>query len=269
MYAKALGLNSILMLKHQPNSYIVRHNLLLDLAQDADIRWFANNAVRSQASQEILAQDPYAYLIPTGGSNVIGTLVLSMLRLSCMNKYSTAYFLCQIIYMMATGSCAAGAGLLLGLKMLGISSKVVAVCVEPQDEPNEVFNTLQRLFKEANQKLHDADASIPVVDFPFDQLILNEKFAGTAYGLFIPEGQEAVRVFKDTENIRLEGTYSSKPVAAIMDDAELGLLTDKVVLFWNTYCGIDYSYMTHMAQYQELPQASTDILKLVFNLLQS
>ncbi len=61
-------------------------------------------------------------------------------------------------------------------------------------------------------------------------------------------------MFKDTENIRLEGTYSAKPVAAIMDDAQQGLLEDKVVLFWNTYCGIDYSYMTHMAQYRELPQ---------------
>ncbi len=188
------------------------------------------------------------------GSNVIGTLGFVNAAFELYEQIQHGLLPMPDYIYVATGSCATGAGLLLGLKMLGISSKVVAVCVEPQDEPNEVFNTLQRLFKEANQKSHDADASIPVVDFPFDQLILNEKFAGTAYGLFIPEGQEAVRVFKDTENIRLEGTYSSKPVAAIMDDAELGLLTDKVVLFWNTYCGIDYSYMTHMAQYQELPQ---------------
>lgn len=254
VYAKALGLKSMLMLKHQPNSYIVRHNLLLDLAQDAEICCFANNAVRSHAAQEILAQDPHAYLIPTGGSNVIGTL----------GFVNAAFELCEQIQQgelpvpdyiyVATGSCATGAGLLLGLKILGIPSKVVAVCVEPHDVPGGVLSTLQRLFQEANHKLHDADASIPVVDFPAEQLIVNDKFCGTAYGLFIPEGQEAVRVFKDTENIRLEGTYSAKPIAAIMDDAELGLLEDKVVLFWNTYCGIDYSYMTHMAQYHELPQ---------------
>lgn len=254
VYAKALGLQSILMLKHQPNSYIVRHNLLLDLAQDADIRWFANNAVRSQASQEILAQDPHAYLIPTGGSNVIGTLGFVNAACELYDQIQQGQLPMPDYIYVATGSCATGAGLLLGLKLCDMPSKVVAVCVEPQDAPNEVFMTLQRLFKEANQKLHDADASIELFDFPYEQLIINEKFAGTAYGLFIPEGQEAVRVFKDTENIRLEGTYSAKPVAAIMDDAQQGLLEDKVVLFWNTYCGIDYSYMTHMAQYRELPQ---------------
>lgn len=254
VYAKELGFKSILMLKHQPNSYVVRHNLLLDMAQDADIRWFPDNAVRSLAAQEVLAEDPHAYLIPTGGSNVIGTLGFVNAAFELYEQIQQGVLPEPDYIYVATGSCATGAGLLLGLKLVGSKSKVVAVCIEPQDAPHEVFNALERLFKEANQKLHAADASIPLFDFPFEQLILNDTFWGTAYGLFIPEGQEAVRVFKDTENIRLEGTYSAKPVAAIMADAELGLLEDKVVLFWNTYCGIDYSYMTHMAQYMELPQ---------------
>ncbi|MGE0010166.1 MAG: 1-aminocyclopropane-1-carboxylate deaminase/D-cysteine desulfhydrase [Candidatus Babeliales bacterium] len=253
VYAKTLGLNSILMLKPQPNSYTVRHNLLLDLAQDADIRWFANNTTRADAAQELLFEDPHAYLIPTGGSNAIGGLGFVNAAFELYEQVKQNEVPMPDYIYLATSSCATTAGLLLGFKLLDMPTKVMAICIEPEDYPGQLLHTLEQLFKAVNQKLHEADASIPVVDFPHDHLIINKKFCGTTYGLFIPEGQNAAQVFKDTENIRLDGTYSAKPVAAIIDDVQAGLLQDKVVLFWNTYCGIDYSYMTHMAQFHALP----------------
>ena len=59
------------------------------------------------------------------------------------------------------------------------------------------------------------------------------------------ETVEAIKLFRNIENIKLEGTYSSKPIAAKIDDAKAGIIKDQTVLFWNTYCGIDFSYLSN------------------------
>src|SRR3990172_5658307 len=50
VYAHELGLKSVLMLKDQPNSYVVRRNLLLDNVYHAQLKLFPNDATRSAAA---------------------------------------------------------------------------------------------------------------------------------------------------------------------------------------------------------------------------
>ncbi len=254
VYAYELGLKSILMLKNQPNSYVVRHNLLLDNYYDATLRSFPNNAVRDKAAQEILKADESAYLIPTGGSNPIGVLGFVNAAFELADQIASKEMPEPDLIYVATGSCATVAGLLLGMQVANIQSKIVAVCVEPEDTRDEFLLHIKKLFIQTNNLLHSVDASFPIIEFPEENLILNKKFCGTQYGLFIPETTAAMSVFKDMASIKLEGTYSAKPVAAIMDDAARGLLRDKTVLFWNTYCGIDFSHVTNMDDYKKLPR---------------
>jgi len=90
--------------------------------------------------------------------------------------------------------------------------------------------------------------------------------------LYTPEAVAAIKLFQELEHIQLEGTYSAKPIAAIMDDAlhshavhDYGefdnaahdttlSIKDKTILFWNTYCGIDFSHLTHDTDYKKLPK---------------
>lgn len=254
VYAHELGLKSILMLKNQPNSYVVRHNLLLDNYYGAQLKFFPNNTERSEAAQEILKNDASAYLIPTGGSNAIGVLGFVNAAFELTDQVTRKEIPEPDVIYVATGSCATTAGLLLGLQAAQMKSKIVAICVEPEESPDEFLVTIKQLFKQTNELLHRANASFPLFEFPEDALIMNKKFCGTEYGLFIPEGAAAISLFKDAENIKLEGTYSAKPIAAIIDDATQGFLQDKTVLFWDTYCGIDYSHLTNMHDYKKLPQ---------------
>ncbi len=255
VYAYKLGFKPILMLKHQPNSRVVQHNLLLDLANDATIQYFPNNTVRSQAAAHMLANDPHAYLIPTGGSNAIGVLGFVNAALELAEQIKNNEMPEPDFIYVATGSCATTAGLLLGSTIAGLSSKIVGICVEPEDTPDEFLHTITTLFKQTNEHLHAVDASIPLYEFPLEQLILNKNFCGTAYGLFIPEAVDAIKTFKELEGIKLEGTYSAKPIAAITDDAHNGIINkDHVVLFWNTYCGIDYSSLCSRNDYKKLPE---------------
>jgi 1-aminocyclopropane-1-carboxylate deaminase len=254
VYAHELGLKSILMLKHQPNSYVVRHNLLLDTYYDAHVKFVLNNAVRTAETQEMLQADPHAYLIPTGGSNAIGVLGFVNAVYELAHQIACGELDEPDLIYVATGSCATTAGLLLGIAAAKLKSQVVAVCIEPEEEPDKFLVDIQRLFMQANEMLHALDTSFPVMAFPAETLILNKKFCGTEYGLFTLEAVAATNLFKDLENIKLEGTYSAKPIAAIMDDAASGALQDKTVLFWNTYCGIDFSPVTNMYDYKKLPQ---------------
>lgn len=253
VYSKVLGLNSILMLKPQPNSYIVRHNLLFDNFNNSEIKFFENNKVRAIAAQKILEKDKHSYLVPTGGSNAIGAIGFVNAALELSGQIQKGELQEPDFIYVATGSCGTTAGLLLGLKIAGLKSKIVSVCVEPEEEKDEFLFKIKNLFKQVNKLLNKLDSTIKLNEFPDNSLIINKNFCGKEYGLFIKEVMKAGKVFKNLENINLEGTYSAKPIAAIIDDGAKGLINDKVVLFWNTYCGFDFSYLSNFYDYKKLP----------------
>jgi 1-aminocyclopropane-1-carboxylate deaminase/D-cysteine desulfhydrase-like pyridoxal-dependent ACC family enzyme len=251
VYAQKLGLKAVLLLKEQPNSEVVRENLLADLAAHAEIQAFETHEARNAKRDELLSSNE-VYFIPTGGSNALG----------CLGFVNAAFELYeqirdgimpepQVIYL-PIGSCATTAGLVLGLALNNSKIKVVAVAVEPEDAPGNYGKRVKQLFKEANELLHEADTSIPLIEFPEDLLSVNTKFSGSSYGLWAQEAALAVKLFMEYEGIILEGTYSTKPVSAFIEDVVQKKLTDEVVLIWNTFCGFAQVNPEH--SYKELPQ---------------
>ena len=55
--------------------------------------------------------------------------------------------------------------------------------------------------------------------------------------------------------IKLEGTYTGKTFAALIDDSQQSGLRDKVVLFWNTYNSLDFSKAIATIDYHQLPRS--------------
>lgn len=252
-YAHELGMDTILMLKHQPNSDVVRQNLILDFELHAQLCLFPDNQSRDRACADIVERNPYAYRIPTGGSNTIGTL--GFVNAACELYEQIVQDVMpepDVIYL-PIGSCATTAGLLLGLALHNSRTKIIAVAVEPEAEPGTLQQRTQELFVETNRLLHMVDSTIPLVNFPAEQLIINTKFCGTNYGTWTQESAFVIKLFKELEEISLEGTYSAKPINACIDDIANGLLTSEIVLIWNTYCGLDFSFVTGKYAYQELP----------------
>jgi D-cysteine desulfhydrase len=148
------------------------------------------------------------------------------------------------------GSCGTVAGLLLGMQIAGITSRVEGIVVVE----NERLAVIQELFTQTNELLHSFDPTIPLYKFPEQQLHLNTDFCGTVYGQPTAEGMHALTLLKEYEEITLEGTYSAKAFAALINDCQNGAIKpDQVVLFWNTYCGLDFSHLTDTVDYHELP----------------
>ena len=79
-------------------------------------------------------------------------------------------------------------------------------------------------------------------------------FFGKQYALFTEKGMEAIEEIKRYEGVQLEGTYTGKAFAALIDDAAKKELGDKIVLFWNTHNSIDFSVVIKTIDYKQLPR---------------
>ena len=82
----------------------------------------------------------------------------------------------------------------------------------------------------------------------------DEGFLGKGYACPTEEAIEAIGLMNNCENINLDLTYSGKAFAAIVDHARENLLQNKVVLFWDTFCGYDYDEIISTVNYKALPR---------------
>jgi len=76
-------------------------------------------------------------------------------------------------------------------------------------------------------------------------------FAGTC---FTRAGREAVALVEECEGIKLEGTYTGKALACLIDDVRKNQHRGQVILFWNTYNSRDLSRVTAGVDYRCLPR---------------
>lgn len=260
--ARELGMEPICMLKDQPPSYVVQHNLLMHLAFGSELHYSPNNDIRALKTMTVW-MDHYKkdgkvpYVTPTGGSNVLGTLgfvdaafeLAQQIKQGLMPKPTHIY--------LATGSCATAAGLLLGCRAAEIDVQVVAVAVEPigPDEHSTFAQAIDRLFKETNEFLHKKDNSFPLLSYTEKDLRIDENFTGPDYGIFTQEGVAAAQTIAKLEGIKLEGTYTGKGFACLLNDIKKN--PKATVLFWNTYSGLDFKQVKNQ-DYTKLPRVFHD-----------
>lgn len=254
-YAHTLGLECLLMLKHQPNSPVVRQNLLLDHYFGAKIKIFANNAERDSAAQAILQSSDNTYFFPTGGSVPLGAMGFVNAAFELKQQIEEGLLPKPDYIYLPIGSCGTTAGLLLGLTMAHIDSKIVAVAIEPEDAPDDLLEKTKNLFSETNQLIHNLSDNIPLYEFPESQITINKRFCDTQYGVWTPETDAGSALMLQQEGIALEGTYSAKILVALREDIEREIRNPSdCILLWNTYCGLDFSHLTHTVNYKDLPE---------------
>ena len=88
--------------------------------------------------------------------------------------------------------------------------------------------------KDAVALLSESDPGFPRLDPESVALRVRDAFFGDGYAKPTAEAQDAVELAA-AQGLRLETTYTGKALAALIADARCGQLTDKTVLFWNTY----------------------------------
>lgn len=183
---------------------------------------------------EALATEPgyrATYRIPAGGSSPVGCLGYVAAALELREQVARGLLPEPEVVVVPLGSCGTAAGLLAGLSLAGFKARLVAVRVVDRAASNGglvralAYRTLRRLRRE--------DRSVVLPARSSRLLDVRHEFFGPGYGHPTPEGEAAMRLFRDEEGIDLDPTYTGKAGAALLRLLE-GPDRHRPVLFWDT-----------------------------------
>lgn len=264
IYARQVGLKSISMLMPQPNARYVRRNLLMSHYCGAELHLCGAELESVRNMPLVYAATAYQFLrhrlkkgrlphfISPGGSSPFGVTGFVNAALELRKQIMAGEMLEPEYIYVACGTMGTAAGLILGLKAANLNSRVVSVGVCSEKFVN--VREMIKLINKTNSLLHSLDASFPRFEFPETDIDIRHDYFGQRYALFTDEGMEAVSLMRECEGIKLDGTYTGKTLAALIDDAKNGSLRGKAVLFWNTLNSKDFSDAISNLDYHDLPR---------------
>ncbi|MBI9084831.1 MAG: pyridoxal-phosphate dependent enzyme [Desulfobacterales bacterium] len=253
-FCRQLGLDCVLLLFDQPVTHCVKDNLRL-------FHHFGARVLpRGSFSQTLLAfflwhriLHPFDYFVYPGGSSVTGTLgfVSGGLELAAQVAEGAlpepAELFCPV------GSGGTMAGLMVGLALAGLRTRVVGVRVTQSRwgpvhvcTPQSVAKLAQNTLKFLKKKV----PGLPAVALPPVRLL--DAYAGPGYGVPTLPGQQAAQALMDREGIALDPCYTAKAFAAVLDHCRGK--TNGPVLYWHTYNGLDLSELACTVPEAGLPE---------------
>ncbi len=254
LYAEQQGLRCISVLTPQTNARYVARNLLVALTTNAELHHFDSEDDAARGARELREQRkrddlPAPMVIPGGGSSPLGTVGFVNAAFELAAQIEAGLLPEPDRIYVALGTMGTAAGLLLGLRASGLKSRLVPIRVVRESIANGPG--MQRLYEETNRLLHETDHSFPLIPFGLDG-IRDDQY-GQKYAVFTEAGVAARRRVESACGLALEGTYTSKAMAALLADADGGALDGQDVLFWNTYNGVDLAERIAGLDYRRLP----------------
>lgn len=244
VYAKQVGLDTVGIVIPQPVQEYLRTNVLCNAMLGCRLEPVGSSVEVPVRLAEILF-DEYVfkrrrpYLLWAGGSSILGTLGYVEAGLEIARQVREGQVPEPDYVFVPVGSSGTLAGLVLGLRLAGLSSRAVGVRV--YDKPIAGEYAVAVLANLAGRYLRRRDRTVPKIKIrPRDILMLHDCFGG-GYAHFTRKGVKAVELLKELENIKLEGTYSGKNMAGFMEFMTAPGRRDAVALFINTYNSVDLS----------------------------
>jgi 1-aminocyclopropane-1-carboxylate deaminase/D-cysteine desulfhydrase-like pyridoxal-dependent ACC family enzyme len=209
-----LGLECRLYLSRATHNDDIQGNLLLDHLLGARVEIIdtplgpeLDDYLRARAEEFRKAgRKPYVWDRVTGQPLAAVSYTLGLAEI--IDDLTTLGLRPGAIYVSAAG--ATGAGLSLGRKLLGLSCPVRLIC--PIRWP---WNVREDMAGVANQtaSLLGLPHHLTAADIE-----ASEDYIGPGYGHVTPEGWEAIQLLARTEGILLDPAYTSKAMAALIND---------------------------------------------------
>jgi D-cysteine desulfhydrase len=237
-FAARLGMRSILVLAPQPETEHVRAQLARLRDTGAELHFapgfltsfgiaawlIAARTARGQGS-------PYS--IPPGGSNALGSIGYVDAALELAGQIETGDLPEPSHVVVALGSGGTSTGLLAGMRLAGLRSRLVCVLVS-----DVIRMDAGRIAARAGRTLallrrHGADVGD---EHPSaDDLTVHDGWLGRGYGYSTQAGERAMRLFAERAGLELEPVYTAKAVAAMLELNRSGAFGAGPVLYWHTY----------------------------------
>ncbi len=260
VYAKQLGLKSISMLIPQHNAHYVRRNLLMSRYYEAELHHYPNKTLLTmgtscQLLRHRLKRGRTPYVILPGGSTPIGAVGFVNAAFELKKQVDQKEIPEPDYIYAALGSAGTVVGLMIGLKVVKMKSKIFPIRVVDHHFIDK--NRVLELFSGTAALLHSLDSLFPRLDAEDvdAEMDIRDRYLGNGYARFTERGMEAVALMREIEGIQLDGTYTGKTFAALMEDAREGRLKGKKVLFWNTLNAHELSGSIGDIDYHQLPKS--------------
>jgi D-cysteine desulfhydrase len=244
------------MLVAQVNARHVRDNLLASWCAGAELHHYPDErglpaAVRYQLARHEAATGAPPYVIAGGGSAPLGVVGFVDAAFELKAQIDAGVLPPPGRIYVALGTTGTAAGLRLGLDAAGLTARLVAVRVVHADIGSPA--RLARLYGEASALLAGLDPAFPRRALDPATIELRHEHYGARYALYTPAGQAAVAQARARDGLELEGTYTGKAFAALLDDLRERGDTGPV-LFWHSYSTRPLAGLDEV-DYRALPRA--------------
>jgi D-cysteine desulfhydrase len=249
-----LGLNCIAILTPEPATDSVRQTLryhqLLGTRLEVAHTYAETRSVADSLHDELGSGQ--CYEIPFGGSSWLGAIGFVNAGLELAQQIAAGGLPKPDYIYLGCGTVGSTAGLALGLLLAGIETSVQAVQVTPASMHHEQL--FRELFISANEELNLRESSIPLLDYSQANVTIRDDQLGKGYAIPTEAAEKAAELLLSKARLPASLTYTAKVLAAVMADAGRGILTDKQVLFWNTYNSQAYPALPTDDSWKQLPE---------------
>ncbi|MBI4608511.1 MAG: D-cysteine desulfhydrase family protein [Candidatus Rokubacteria bacterium] len=204
-------------------------NALLDQLFGAELVFVASRAERAARMEalagELGAKGRLPYVIPLGGSTPLGAYgYVEAAREFAAECRALGVSVSTIVH--ASSSGGTQAGLVVGCLAAGLSTRVIGISAD------ETREDLSRMV---------VDLAVPLAErlglpaLGKEAIEVADEYVGEGYASPTPASREATRLFARHEGIVLDGTYSAKAAAGLIDLVRRGRWSRKdTVCFWHT-----------------------------------
>jgi len=219
VFGKLVGLSVEAVVLRQPQSPHVLETARASIGQGVVLVPAASYAEAARHLAVCAAAG--AYLIPAGGSSLLGTRGLVAAAAELAEQVRAGLLPEPDLIVLPFGSGGTAAGLAAGVVQAGLATRVLAIAVA---EPVKVFEHKAR---ELAQELALPSSRVAVLE----RLEVDRRYLGDGYGRPTHASEHATREAA-RENLILDDTYTAKAFAAALDRVALG--NERHVLFWHT-----------------------------------
>jgi D-cysteine desulfhydrase len=232
LYARERGIDTVLALIDQPMDEHVGEQLARLRESGAELHLTHTKARTIAAAPLLFAWHRLPYFLPAGGSSVIGTLGYVEAALELAAQVERGELPEPAAVVTAVGSGGTAAGLLLGLRLAGLRTRVVGVVVN--DTLPLAEGDLIGLARATERLLRRRGAKLGPVEFAPGSLIVTRRWLGPGYGHATPEGEAAQRVAA-AAGLGLDPVYTGKAFAGALALDAHPWFGDRPIVFVNTY----------------------------------
>ncbi len=231
--AARFGLACEIILEDRTGSNAVDYrqngNVLLDELLGANVRHVPGGSDMNQALAEVAAEvadkGGRPYVIPGGGSNVIGALGYVECALELVAQANDIGLDIDRI-VTATGSAGTHGGLIAGLAVMGADIPVLGIGVRAPKEVQEA--NVFKLAQETADLLGHKDR------VKREMVVADCDYVGAGYGLIDQAVIDALKLAARTDGILLDPVYSGKAMKGLIALSAKGAFDGETVVFLHT-----------------------------------